>query len=76
MQPRNLLEDWWAELDEFTRRQVLRLQPADLLPPDLAEDLLRNGVHVTRLRSSTTGEDVWAQPEQLLELVQRGGPAT
>lgn len=74
MQARNSLEHWWGELDEFTRRRVLRLRPADLLPADLAEDLQRNGVHVTKLRSSTTGEDVWAQPEELLELVERGGP--
>jgi hypothetical protein len=71
VQPRNLLELWWGELDEFTRRRVLRLQPADLLPADLAEDLQRHGVHVTRLRSSATGEDVWAQPEHLLELLER-----
>lgn len=71
MQERKSLEDWWAGLDEFTRRRVLRLRPADLLPPDIAQDLLVHGVHVTRLRSSTTGEDVWAQPEVLLELLVR-----
>jgi hypothetical protein len=71
---RNSLERWWGELDEFTRHRVLRLRPGDLLPADLAEDLLRHGVHVTRLRSSATGDDVWAQPEQLLELIGRGGP--
>jgi hypothetical protein len=71
VQPRNSLEQWWRGLDEFTRRRVLRLHPADLLPADLAGDLLRSGVHVTRLRSSTSGDDVWAQPELLLELIER-----
>ena len=75
MPARDSLERWWEELDEFTRRRVLRLRPAELLPADLAEDLVRHGVHVTRLRSSATGEDVWAQPEQLLELIARDGPA-
>lgn len=69
MQDRNSLDRWWSELDEFTRRRVLRLRPVDLLPADLAADLQRCGVHVTRLRSSATGEDVWAQPEELLELI-------
>lgn len=71
MQPRNFLEGWWGGLDEFTRHRVLRLQPTDLLPADLAEDLLHHGVHVTRLRSSSAEDDVWAQPEELLELLQR-----
>ena len=73
MQPRDSLDRWWGGLDEFTRRRVLRLQPGDLLPADLAEDLQRNGVHVTKLQSSRTGEDVWAQPEDLLDLLERRG---
>lgn len=71
MQPsRDLVDAWWAGLDEFTRRRVLRLRPDDLLPADLAEDLLRSGLHVTRLGSSP-GSDVWAQPGPLLELLER-----
>ena len=65
-QPRDLVDAWWAGLDEFTRRRVLRLQPDDLLPADLAEDLRRGGLRVTQLRPSPAGHDLWAQPEPLL----------
>ena len=73
MQPVAVVEAWWAGLDEFTRRRVLRLRPGDLLPADLAEDLRRRGLRVTKL-GSAPGGDVWAQPEELLELLQREGP--
>jgi hypothetical protein len=74
VQESNILERWFSGLDEFTRRRVLRLRPADLLPADLALDLQRHGIHVTRLHSATTGEDVWAQPEGLMELIAGHDP--
>lgn len=73
MSQRDRLDLWWRDLDELTRRRVLKLRPEDALPDDVASDLQMHGITVVDAGplQDEDGELVhlWVQPEILLDVV-------
>ena len=46
MTQQEAVESWWFDADDFTRERALRLRATDLLPEDMALDLIVAGVVV------------------------------
>jgi hypothetical protein len=75
---RALVQAWWEQLDEVSRRRLLRLAPEDFLPPDAALDLQMLGVTVIAVGTVAVedGYDaLYEQPADVIELLAgvRGG---
>jgi hypothetical protein len=67
---RALVRTWWAQVDEVTRRRLLRLGPGDHLPPDAALDLQMLGVTVIALGTVAVGDGYEALYEQPVDVVE------
>lgn len=68
-----LIEAWWGQLDESTRRRLLRLAPEDFLPADVALDLQMAGVTVIAVGTVASGngyDGLYEQPGILLASLQ------
>lgn len=66
---RALLETWWAQLDQVTRRRLLRLTPEDFLPADVALDLQMVGVRVIAVGTVAVEDGYDALYEQPVDVV-------
>ncbi|WP_432563744.1 hypothetical protein [Kineococcus sp. SYSU DK003] len=49
MKQQNAVESWWFQADEVTRARALQLTEIDLLPEDMALDLVLAGIRIDQV---------------------------